>query len=105
MSPLPIETLSPVHTREYLVKLATIGLSDAEQRRLGLPWSEALWLRSRLASAGTLLAAIAKLVILLYGIDMLVTWAESRAVWVRIGAAAMLAGLMMRSLIAVVFRR
>jgi acetoin utilization deacetylase AcuC-like enzyme len=60
-SPLPIETLSLVHTREYLAKLATTGLSDAEQRRLGLPWSEALWLRSRLAAAGTLLAARAAL--------------------------------------------
>ncbi|MGO8973544.1 MAG: glycosyltransferase family 4 protein [Steroidobacteraceae bacterium] len=49
----------------------------------------------RLPHGGAL--AIAKLVILLYGIEMLVTRAESRAVWVRIGAAAMLAGLMMRS--------
>jgi len=39
-----------------LAKLASAGLSAAEQRRLGLPWSEALWQRSRLASAGTLLA-------------------------------------------------
>ena len=28
-----------------------------EQRRLGMPWSEALWERSRLAAGGTLLAA------------------------------------------------
>jgi acetoin utilization deacetylase AcuC-like enzyme len=46
-----------VHTPEYLAKLASSGLSAAEQRRLGLPWSEALWQRARLASAGTLLAA------------------------------------------------
>jgi acetoin utilization deacetylase AcuC-like enzyme len=59
--PLPIETLGLVHTREYLAKLSTTGLSDVEQRRLGLPWSQALWLRSRLASAGTLLAARAAL--------------------------------------------
>src|SRR6266478_1281202 len=55
--PLGDETLELVHTRGYLAKLASSGLSAAEQRRLGLPWSEALWQRSRLASAGTLLAA------------------------------------------------
>jgi len=55
--PLDIETLALVHTREYLAKLETSGLSVNEQRRLGMPWSEALWMRSRLASAGTLLAA------------------------------------------------
>jgi acetoin utilization deacetylase AcuC-like enzyme len=54
-------TLALVHTPEYLHKLASSGLSAAEQRRLGLPWSEALWQRSRLASAGTLLAARAAL--------------------------------------------
>jgi acetoin utilization deacetylase AcuC-like enzyme len=55
--PLDLETLELVHTREYLDKLESSGLSAAEQRRLGLPWSDALWQRSRLASAGTLLAA------------------------------------------------
>jgi acetoin utilization deacetylase AcuC-like enzyme len=59
--PLDDETLELVHTREYLAKLASSGLSAAEQRRLGLPWSEALWQRSRLASAGTLMAARAAL--------------------------------------------
>ena len=59
--PLEDETLGLVHTPEYLAKLASSGLSAAEQRRLGLPWSEALWQRSRLASAGTLLAARAAL--------------------------------------------
>jgi len=54
---LDVETLALVHTREYLAKLESAGLSASEQRRLGMPWSEALWLRSRLASAGTLLAA------------------------------------------------
>jgi len=49
----------------------------------------------RLPHGGAL--AIAKLVILLYGIEMLVTRAESRAVWLRIGAATVLAGLMVRS--------
>src|SRR5271165_3615486 len=59
--PLATDTLSLVHTPEYLVKLTSTGLSMSEQRRLGLPWSEALWLRSRLAAAGTLLAARAAL--------------------------------------------
>jgi acetoin utilization deacetylase AcuC-like enzyme len=53
--------LGLVHTPEYLAKLASSALSAAEQRRLGLPWSEALWQRARLASAGTLLAARAAL--------------------------------------------
>jgi acetoin utilization deacetylase AcuC-like enzyme len=59
--PLDASTLELVHTREYLAKLVSSRLSAAEQRRLGLPWSEALWQRSRLASAGTLLAARAAL--------------------------------------------
>jgi acetoin utilization deacetylase AcuC-like enzyme len=59
--PLDRETLDLVHTAEYLNKLESSGLSAAEQRRLGMPWSDALWLRSRLASGGTLLAARAAL--------------------------------------------
>jgi acetoin utilization deacetylase AcuC-like enzyme len=55
--PLGMPFLELVHTREYLHKLATATLSDAEIRRLGLPWSEALWQRSILAASGTLLAA------------------------------------------------
>jgi acetoin utilization deacetylase AcuC-like enzyme len=55
------DTLGLVHTAAYLHKLESSGLSAAEQRRLGLPWSEALWLRSRLASGGTLAAARAAL--------------------------------------------
>ncbi len=58
---IDIETLELVHTHEYLDKLRTSRLSTAEQRRLGLPWSPALWQRSRLAAAGTLLAARAAL--------------------------------------------
>ena len=42
--------------------------------------------------------AIAKLVILFYAIEMLVSRLELRAVWVRIGAAAVLAGLVIRPL-------
>jgi acetoin utilization deacetylase AcuC-like enzyme len=55
--PLDMPTLHLEHSHEYLAKLEGSALSAAEQRRLGLPWSEALWRRSRLASAGTLLAA------------------------------------------------
>jgi acetoin utilization deacetylase AcuC-like enzyme len=58
---LDAETAQLVHTRDYLDKLESSRLSAAEQRRLGMPWSEALWRRSRLASAGTLLAARAAL--------------------------------------------
>jgi acetoin utilization deacetylase AcuC-like enzyme len=54
-------TLELVHTREYLRKLESSSLTAVEQRRLGVPWSEALWQRSRLASAGTLMAAHAAL--------------------------------------------
>jgi acetoin utilization deacetylase AcuC-like enzyme len=55
--PIDLKTLELVHTHEYLQKLDSNSLTVAEQRRLGIPWSEALWLRSRLASGGTLLAA------------------------------------------------
>jgi acetoin utilization deacetylase AcuC-like enzyme len=59
--PMDAATLGLVHTPEYLRKLESSALSAAEQRRLGMPWSAALWRRSRLASAGTLLAARAAL--------------------------------------------
>jgi acetoin utilization deacetylase AcuC-like enzyme len=59
--PLDRDTLDLVHTAEYLNKLESSRLSAAEQRRLGMPWSDALWQRSRLASGGTLLAARAAL--------------------------------------------
>jgi len=59
--PLPLASLSLVHTPEYLDKLTNASLSTSEQRKLGLPWSDALWRRSRLAAAGTLLAARAAL--------------------------------------------
>ncbi len=59
MVPEPLERwiLEQVHTPEYLDKLESSQLSLAEQRLLGFPWSESLWLRSRLAAGGTLLAA------------------------------------------------
>lgn len=45
--------------------------------------------------------AIAKLVILFYAVEMLVSRAEGRALWVRIAAASVLAGLAVRSLVPV----
>jgi acetoin utilization deacetylase AcuC-like enzyme len=59
--PIDLDSLALVHTREYLAKLEGPGLSPAEQRLLGMPWSQALWVRSRLAAGGTLLAARAAL--------------------------------------------
>ena len=55
--PAELDLLRLVHTEEYLWKLATGNLTAAEERRLGIPWSEPLWRRSRLAVAGTLNAA------------------------------------------------
>ena len=51
------QDLRRVHTDEYLEKLRTGSLTRREERRLGLPWSEALVRRSRLAVGGTMLAA------------------------------------------------
>jgi acetoin utilization deacetylase AcuC-like enzyme len=56
-----LDDLALVHTPAYLARLADNGLSVAEQRRLGVPWSPRLWRRSRLAVQGTLLAARAAL--------------------------------------------
>jgi UDP-GlcNAc:undecaprenyl-phosphate GlcNAc-1-phosphate transferase len=44
--------------------------------------------------------AIAKLVILFYALEMLVTWSERRAVWVRLAAATVLVGLVVRPFVA-----
>ena len=55
--PVDMTSIALVHTSGYLGKLQTVGLSPAEQRLLGLPWSAALWERSRLACGGTLLAS------------------------------------------------
>jgi acetoin utilization deacetylase AcuC-like enzyme len=63
VEPEPIERAAAalVHTQEYLCKLEESRLSPAEERRLGLRWSQALWLRARLAAGGTLRAARAAL--------------------------------------------
>ena len=54
----PLEGLRRVHTEDYLWKLATGNLTAREERKLGVPWSEALWRRSRLAVGGTINAAL-----------------------------------------------
>ena len=49
--------LRRVHTVEYLTRLAEGSLSSHAERRMGLPWSERLVYRSRLAVQGTINAA------------------------------------------------
>ena len=53
----PIESLRLVHTERYIQAVLTGALSDAEQRRIGLPWSEPLVERSFRAVGGTCEAA------------------------------------------------
>ncbi len=50
--------LALVHTPEYLTRLADGSLTRQEIRQMGLPWSEQLVRRSRLAVQGTLNAAM-----------------------------------------------
>jgi len=57
-----LEDLARVHTADYLGRLAGDGLTPAEVRALGVPWTRLLLRRSRLAVQGTLLAARAALV-------------------------------------------
>lgn len=46
-----------VHTREYWARVSSGRFAGDALRRLGLPWSEALVLRSRASVQGTLTAA------------------------------------------------
>jgi acetoin utilization deacetylase AcuC-like enzyme len=55
------DSLGLVHDREYLGLLATGTLDAVAIRKLGVPWSPALWRRSRLAAQGTIEAARAAL--------------------------------------------
>src|SRR5207245_11754521 len=48
------EQLLRAHSPEYLGKLREGTLSDAEQRRIGLPWSPELIERSRRTTGATL---------------------------------------------------
>ena len=56
-----VESLLLVHTHAYVDALVTGTLGDAEQRRIGLPWSEFLVERSFRAVGGTCEAARAAL--------------------------------------------
>jgi acetoin utilization deacetylase AcuC-like enzyme len=56
-----LDDLRLVHTQDYLQQLADGSLDAAAVRKIGVPWSPALWRRSRLAAQGTLLAARAAL--------------------------------------------
>lgn len=56
-APARTEDILLAHTRDYWIRLASGQLTPREVRRLGLPWSEALVMRSRLAAQGTLNAA------------------------------------------------
>lgn len=53
----PWEWISLVHTRDYCERLAAGTLRADEVRRIGLPWSTGLVVRSRRAVMGTVLAA------------------------------------------------
>lgn len=55
------DDLARVHTAGYLARLFGEGLTAAEVRALGVPWTAQLLRRSRLAVQGTLLAARAAL--------------------------------------------
>ncbi|MCE2873785.1 MAG: histone deacetylase [Xanthomonadales bacterium] len=55
------DDLARVHTAGYLARLFGEGLTAAEVRALGVPWTAKLLRRSRLAVQGTLLAARAAL--------------------------------------------
>lgn len=63
LQPEPVDScaMELIHDSGYLHRLETSGLSLADQRRLGLPWTPSLWLRSRFAAGGTMLAARAAL--------------------------------------------
>jgi acetoin utilization deacetylase AcuC-like enzyme len=56
-----LEDLRLVHHERYLGQLADGSLDAAAVRKIGVPWSTALWRRSRLATQGTLMAARAAL--------------------------------------------
>jgi len=57
-----LDDLRLVHSDEYLAQLSNGTLDAAAIRKIGVPWSPALWRRSRLAAQGTLEAARAALV-------------------------------------------
>ena len=58
---VPPDDLLLVHTADYVARLTSGGLTAAEERRIGLPWSEHLVERSYRAVGGTCEAAGAAL--------------------------------------------
>ena len=60
--PAPPEWLAAAHDPAYVARALGGGWSAADERRLGLPWSEALATRARAALYGTVMAARAALV-------------------------------------------
>ena len=52
-----LELIQLVHTREYVQAYSNGTLEYKAQRRIGLPWSQALAHRTRIAIGGTILAA------------------------------------------------
>lgn len=59
--PADVEALARVHTARWLHAVLEGRLSEAEVRRLGFPWSEALVMRSRASVGGTCAAALVAL--------------------------------------------
>ena len=59
--PCPWDILSLVHTHQYLDALRTGTMTRQDVRKMGLPWTEALVRRSRIAVQGTINAAHAAL--------------------------------------------
>lgn len=55
--PIPEGALKRVHDAGYVERVLSMQLSEGEQRRIGLPRTEQVVRRARLASAGTVLAA------------------------------------------------
>ena len=60
--PAPLEWLLAAHDADYVARTLEGRWSDAEVRKLGLPWSDALVTRARAALYGTVMAARAALV-------------------------------------------
>ena len=56
-TPAALEDVLLVHTEDYVSRLCSGNLTPKEIRRLGLPWSESLVLRSFYAAGGTIAAA------------------------------------------------
>lgn len=57
-SMVDMSSLLTAHSQRYAKGIMTCSLSKKEIRRMGLPWSKALAIRSRLAVQGTINAAI-----------------------------------------------